>query len=275
MKQWLVNGVRFFLVTVGIIALTSFSIDATDTLRGSQTALSIFSKSLTAGSCPQDMVRIDAAERSYCLDVYEASPSPDCVFTEPKNSSDSAVNLADRDCYPVSEEERLPWVQVAQPQAAQLCAKVGKRLPTSEEWYEASLGSPDSQDSCNTAGEFSKTGAYSGCQSGVGVHDMVGNVWEFVDGLVLDGEFEGKQLPTEGYVAVVDERGLPSTTASEPELVYNNDYFWSEPEGQYALMRGGFYGSQDDGGVYAVHAKTAPTFASGAIGFRCAMSLSL
>ena len=36
--RWVKHTVRFVVVTVGIVLLTSFTIDATDALRGSQTA---------------------------------------------------------------------------------------------------------------------------------------------------------------------------------------------------------------------------------------------
>ena len=34
-------------------------------------------------------------------------------------------------------------------------------------------------------------------------------------------------------------------------------------------MRGGYYSSRNDAGVYTTHAGTVPTMAGAAIGFRC------
>lgn len=39
------------------------------------------------------------------------------------------------------------------------------------------------------------------------------------------------------------------------------------------MMRGGFYRSGEDGGIYSIHADIEPTFSSGAIGFRCVIDL--
>ena len=274
MKRLLKNGARFFLVTVGIILLTSFTIDATDTLRGSQSALGIFSQNVFTESCPSSMTEIETSEGRVCVDKYEASPSPDCVFTSPKSASDTALNAADGDCEPISEPMSLPWIHVAQPQAVQLCAKVGKRLPTAEEWFIASKGTPDSQANCNLGGTLANTGESVSCVSGAGAFDMVGNVWEMLaDTITPDSAWGGGTQPEEGYVTLVNEDGLPIETDLEPSVVFNGDYFWAGDLEYSTIMRGGFYGSRADGGVYATHAKTAPAFSSAAIGFRCVQSL--
>jgi formylglycine-generating enzyme required for sulfatase activity len=273
MKQLLKNGARFFLVTVGIVVLTSVTIDATDTLRGSQSALGIFSQKLFADSCPSTMREIETSDGRVCVDVYEVSPSANCVISEPRSVADTALNEADSDCVPLSAPNTLPWLHVAQPQAAQLCAKVGKRLPTAEEWYAAAKGTPDSVSSCNLSGSLARTAAFPECVSGAGVFDMVGNVWEILaDTITPESTWVGT-MPKEGYVALANEHGLPIETSSEPSIVFNSDYFWSGDLSYSTIMRGGYYGSRTDGGIYATHAKTAPTFASAAIGFRCVKSL--
>jgi formylglycine-generating enzyme required for sulfatase activity len=274
MKQLLKNGARFLLVTVGIIFLTSFTIDATDTLRGSQSALGIFSQNMFATSCPKYMSEIETSVGRVCVDMYEASVGQNCVIAEPRAASDTALNVADSDCVPLSLPDALPWIYAAQPQAEQLCAKVGKRLPTAEEWYVASKGTPDGAVNCNLNGTLSKTAAWNQCVSGTGIFDMVGNVWEMLaDTVTPDSAWGRAGIPEEGYVALVNEHGLPIETASEPNVVFNSDYFWSGDLEYSTIMRGGYYGSRTDGGVYATHAKTAPTFASAAIGFRCVRSL--
>jgi len=273
MKQLLKNGARFFLVTVGIVVLTSFTIDATDTLRGSQSALGIFSQNIFADSCPDTMKEIETSNGRVCIDTYEASPGANCVISEPKSVSDTALNAADSDCVPVSQPNASPWIFVAQPQAAEICAKAGKRLPKAEEWYVAAKGTPDSEVNCNLNSSLAKTGSFERCVSGAGVFDMVGNVWEILADTITPEITWIETMPVEGYVALVDGSGLPIQTASVPSLVFNNDYFWSGDLAYSTIMRGGYYGSRTDGGIYATHAKTAPTFASAAIGFRCAKSL--
>lgn len=274
MKRLLKNGARFLLVTIGVVLLTSFTIDATDTMRGSQSALSIFSENVFADTCPKAMTEIETSNGPVCVDVYEASPGLGCVIAEPKSAADTALNAADADCIPVSDADALPWIHVAQPQAAELCAKVGKRLPTAEEWFVAVRGTPDGGQNCNLQGTLAKTGAFAQCRSGAGAFDMVGNVWEMLaDTVAKDSEWGGGAMPEEGYISLVSQNGLPIQTAPEPSVIFNGDYFWAGDLEYSTIMRGGFYGSRGDGGVYATHAKTAPTFASAAIGFRCVQSL--
>ncbi len=268
MKKILLNSLRFSLVTLGIVLLTSFTIDATDTLRGSQTALGIFATNMGMSECPPGMKLVEYATGSFCIDVYEASPSQDCLIEEPASTVDTAHNISHKDCVPVSESEATPWTFVARPQAAELCAKAGKRLPSAEEWFLSAIGTADSSV-CNVSGQLARTGAYAECTSGVGVFDMVGNVWEHTSEIVENGIYQERTLPKEGYVALADSAGIALETASEPNPIYHDDYFWSQATGYFTLIRGGFYGSRRDGGIYAAHAQTDQNFASAAIGFRC------
>lgn len=273
MFGWLKNGARYIAVTVGIILLTSFSIDATDTLRGSQTALGIFADKVLQDSCPKDMVLIEGETHRFCLDIYEASPSTDCSYQKPGNVSETAVNISDADCLAVSTIDAVPWTFVAKSQAEQLCAKSQKRLPTAAEWYQGSLGTPDNRTVCNLASDLSMTGSWLDCRSGFGIYDMIGNVWELIAVSVNNGVYDNRTIPNEGFVDEVDDAGIATMTISEPNDIYNQDYFWSSSEGQVVMMRGGFYGSRSDGGIYATHAQSNQNFASAAVGFRCAKSL--
>ncbi len=268
MKKILTQSLRFSLVTLGIILLTSFTIDATDTLRGSQTALSIFATNINNEECDAGMQLVESERGSFCIDVYEASPSQDCIIEAPASTVDTAHNISQKNCVPVSEEGVLPWTSVARPQAVELCAKTGKRLPSAEEWFLAAIGSTDGAV-CNTDGQLAKTGQFKDCTSGVGVFDMVGNVWEHTSETIKDGQYQNRTLPAEGYVALADSSGVALLTTSEPNTIYHDDYFWSQETGYFTLIRGGFYGSRADGGIYAAHAQTDQNFASAAIGFRC------
>jgi len=273
MISWLKNSTRFILVTVGIVALTSFTIDATDTLSGSQTALSILTNKAMQDSCPDDMVLIINGSERFCLDLYEASPSTNCLYQKPGNVTETTVNISKVDCVALSVEKATPWTFVAWPQAEQLCAKSQKRLPTASEWYQGSLGTPDSVSNCNLSGEMTLTGNFSSCRSGSGAHDLIGNVWELISAKTTDGIYNGRAVPSEGYVDLVDESGIAVETSEKPNDIYNQDYFWSSNGGQYVLMRGGFYGSRSDGGIYSTYAQGNQNFAGVAVGFRCAKSL--
>lgn len=265
---------RFVLVTIGIVGLTSLGIDASDMLGGSQSALGLLADRATSQGCPEGMGEVDAASGRFCVDRYESSVGEGCPNPAPRSSQESAVNVNALKCAPRSVEGSVPWTNVALHQARALCAKAGKRLPSAQEWYLASLGTSDGAHCNISSNRKAAAGAHAQCTSGAGVYDLIGNVWELVDGEVKEGVYAGDALPEEGYVALVGEDGLATQTTSTPQATYNDDYFWSRADGgTYVLMRGGFYGSERDAGVYAAHAAIRPDFSSDAIGFRCVTTL--
>ncbi|MCA9365855.1 hypothetical protein KC723_03085 [Candidatus Kaiserbacteria bacterium] len=268
------GGLRFILVTVGIVILTSFTIDATDTFRGSQSALSIIADRSFAPTCPSDMVKIDNGDEKFCIDTFEVSAGEGCSIKNPSSVADTAININQKACLPESKKDTLPWTNISLHQAQVVCSKAGKYLATANDWYLAALGTPDTTD-CNINGSLSTTGEYQNCQSGVGAYDMVGNVWEMVAGEVVNGRYLDSNLPEEGYVETADQSGIARTTTSTPQVIYNEDYFWSEinPNKVYAVMRGGFYGAKEDAGLYSVHTAIDVNFSGPAIGFRCALRL--
>lgn len=269
MKAWVTHTVRFSLVTIGIIVLTSVTIDATDTLRGSQTALSILAKKATQPSCPEGTVQINrGGDHSFCIDQFENSTNDDCAFTKPRSVVDTKNNIAKKACTAISIQEKQPWTYVNFHQAKELCATRGMRLPTNDEWYEAALGTP-TNGACNIDGSLREAGATESCVSSHGVYDMIGNVWEWIDEDVRDGQYNDRSLPEEGYVDEADIDGVAIATTEMPNELYDHDYFWIEHEGVVAMMRGGFHGSGDDAGIYSIHTGTTPSFSSAAIGFRC------
>ncbi len=144
------------------------------------------------GSCPDDMV----ANGDGCIDKYEAS-----VWSTASggiqyglagaSGSDDYVCLDDgSDCsataanprYALSIINVLPSAHITWYQAAQACANVGKRLPTTAEWQMAASGTPTSgaMTDCNAAsgGTEANTDANPACISSTGAVNMVGNVWE-------------------------------------------------------------------------------------------------
>ena len=86
---------------------------------------------------------------------------------------------------------------------------------------------------------------------------------------VINGTYKAVTLPPSGYVAQADASGIAVVSSEEPQELFGNDYFWSREEGAYGVIRGGYYDSHEDGGIYTVHADTLPTTASIGIGFRC------
>jgi formylglycine-generating enzyme required for sulfatase activity len=103
---------------------------------------------------------------------------------------------------------------------------------------------------------------------------MVGNVWEWVDETVNGATYRERPLPPEGYVTEADAEGVAiATDAQTGSELYGNDYFWSKSEGVFGMIRGGFYGSDLDAGLYTVNASVPTNFATQGVGFRCVMSV--
>lgn len=263
--RWLKIGV----VIVGAVTITALGIDAADTLTGKGGTMLGQLAGSQSGVCPVGMVEVSAANSFTCVDKYEASTHKNCHFTDPGSQLESQEDLNDTSCQAVSEPERKPWRFITREQAQIACARAGKRLPSNAEWYQAALGTVDS-DSCNiNSSQVKETGVRPECTSASGAEDMIGNVWEWVGDDVIEGVFNGRTLPPEGYVTQVDSQGAAVSTSDKSESLFNEDYFWSDETGAYGVIRGGFYGSETDAGVYAFHAKTVPTFAATGIGFRC------
>jgi formylglycine-generating enzyme required for sulfatase activity len=134
-------------------------------------------------------------------------------------------------------------------------------------WYEAALGTPDNLESCALSTVLQPTGTLPSCISGSGAYDMIGNVWEYVE------TPEGMQLPASGYVGMVNEAGIPIEVSMSPKIEYASDYVWSTEKRPFVVIRGGFYGAKEDGGLYSVQGTITPDFSSAAIGFRCVSTL--
>jgi len=256
------------LVTVGIIVLTSFGIDASQYLTGSQSALGLLADRATEGGCPAGMSFIENGVEDYCIDTYEVAVGSSCPVKNPSHFSQSAENILAASCVPESIDGAVPWSNVTYHQAVELCAKAGKRLPNHSQWYQASLGVNESK--CSIASNsIIASDKSSECKSSAGVVNMVGNVWEWVAGDVVAGIYNNRTLPDTGYVLNADSAGVAIETSADSQANFHNDYFWSQKEGVMAMMRGGFYGSGDDAGIYSIHADIELNFSGSAIGFRC------
>lgn len=265
----MVTWYKLPVILGGALIVTALGIDAADTTQGSRSTLlaSVFSATQAPRACSEGMTPVWFETGVVCVDVYEASVSDLCIHREPTGEVYTEDNLKDGDCVPQSVPRALPWRFVTRTQAEQLCARAGKQLITPAVWYNAALGVIEND--CNSAGTLAPTGSFAGCVSGVGARDMVGNVWEWVQGDVQAGVFAGTQLPDSGYVSLVDSVGIALETTQVGTSTFASDYIWTSATGTTAVLRGGFYGGRSDTGIYTVHAGVRSDFASAAVGFRC------
>lgn len=268
MKSKLLKGT---LTVLGAVVLSTISIFAADSLQGIDSGISNFASVSKSGGCSSDTVPLKTETGTVCVDIYEASPSKLCPHKEMTNALQSEQNANTKDCSAESVKDALPWTYVSLSQAQRLCANAGKRLPTSEEWYRFALGT--NADTCVIAENgVLKTGNVT-CVSSVGVQDAIGNVWEWVDENVIGNTIDGRAMPTEGYVTSVDANGVAITSSETADELYGSDYFWSKQEGVFGMIRGGFYGSRQDAGLYTVNASVLTSFATQGVGFRCIKDL--
>jgi hypothetical protein len=272
---------KTFSVIVGATILATLTVSAVDT-GGQDVARSLGAmlggETEIQGPCPRNMVLVDQTIKPFCVDMYEASASEDCLFNDPQSLDESELNLIDPTCTPVTLPRVTPWRYLDQQQASVACERAGKRLPTPGEWYRAALGTPDaadylSEEHCNIdsnrGGSLFGTGLGMRCVSDVGAYDMVGNVWEWVLGVSDYGTIDGVEVPASGYVHNVDVDGVPVETGSRADERFSGDRFWSDPHIAAGLMRGGYYNSKEGAGLYTIYAASPPTFVGEAVGFRC------
>ncbi len=261
------NWAKGIGTVVGAIILSTLGIFASDSLQGIDSRINNLAGVQNAGVCNEGSVALKMDSGIICVDVYEASPSVNCPHAQLKNIIESEQNANAPDCYAASVKGAIPWNYISLPQAQRMCAGAGKRLPRSTEWYRSVIGT-NSETCIIRSSTIEKTGTEA-CISGIGVHDAIGNVWEWVDENVNGNTFDGRQLPQEGYVTGVDANGIAITSGTSADQLYGTDYFWSKEEGIFGMIRGGYYGSNQDAGLYTVNASVSTAFATQGVGFRC------
>ena len=219
--------------------------------------------------CPADMVVVTDVPGVTCVDRFEAAPDTACPQASPDSPQATLGNLSVATCRSTGDREGvLPWRFVAREEARQLCSRAGKRLPSAAEWYQIALSVPVS--TCVLSHDGPKANdAADACRSAAGVVHLPGNVWEWVSDDIIDGQYMGRALPASGYVAASDASGIVSVSSSTPVEAFGADYVRLSDAGLFGMVRGGFYGSGEDGGLYSIQANIPPTCASAGIGFRC------
>ena len=147
---------RWIFVTLGIVVVTSFTIDATDGLRGSESALLSLTRGVTEAGCQAGTVEVRIDGQRWCVDQYENSTSEDCPVAAPKTALESRENVNSPDCQSVSEPERIPWAGITYHQAKTVCAARQAQLVNNAVWYESALGTREVD--CNLDGALARTG---------------------------------------------------------------------------------------------------------------------
>lgn len=262
-SKWIKGALTVF----GAVALSTVGIFASDSLQGIDGGIGQIAGVGKAGICMEGAVPVTVDGRIICVDIYEASPSEQCQHKTPVNVVQSEENTSNSECYGASVPGVTPWNFVTLAQAQRICAGSGKRLPTSEEWYQSALGT--NSDTCTIHNSSIGSTGNETCISTAGAHDMVGNVWEWVNEEVIGNTYNGRPLPQEGYVTSVDAQGIAITSGSAPDDMYGKDYLWSKTEGVFGMIRGGYYGSNQDAGLYTANASVPTNFATQGVGFRC------
>ena len=254
----------------GAIVISTVGIQASDYM---QHGTSRFLSAIPAAEmgCPAGTVEYLIDGSRLCVDAYEASAGRECLHREPRSAADNTANLQVSGCKAVSESGVLPLRYTSFTHAEQYCAAAGKRLLTPHEWHVVARDIDMQVVSCITdqsAAGPALTGS-ADCATRSGVHDMVGNVWEWVDAEVVNGMYQGREVPASGFVSSVDRAGVVLATTGDPDELYDSAYAWTRAEGVQGMVRGGFYGSGSDAGRYAQNLSVSLDITTPGIGFRC------
>ncbi len=266
LKDW----PKGLLIGFSALVISTLGIQASDEFRGISSSMS-GALGNSGDHCSTNEVLVVVEGKALCFDVYEASPNDECLYANPASGQETIFNIAKSNCLAESKAAVLPWRFVTYTQAQQLCARSGKRLPTNNEWYKNALSVVD-PDLCFSANLLQLTGV-NNCLTQNGISDLVGNVWEWMEDVVTDGSYAGRALPDSGYVGLVDSAGIVLETKTEPDPAFASDYAWITQGGTRGILRGGFYGSGSDGGIFSQNITTPLDFAATGVGFRCVRDL--
>jgi sulfatase modifying factor 1 len=197
------------------------------------TAVSRVSNVFESPRCPPEMASVEGL---FCIDRYEASLVERSIDGRSIPMS-PFKNPGERSVIAVSAPNVHPQGYISAVQAKRACIAAGKRLCKSSEWRKACVGPEgkrygyaDTRERgrCNDNGKnpvgllfhfqydattmnhpglnqldgtLARTGERGGCSNGYGVHDMVGNLHEWIDdpgGTFYGGYYQDVASPGHG-----------------------------------------------------------------------------
>lgn len=188
--------------------------------------------------------------------------------------------------YATSIRDQLPSAFLTWFQAQQACALSGKRLLTNAEWQMAAAGTPDPGwagdgiTQCNTYSTGAvKTGTALNCVSRWGVHDMVGNLREWVADWI-QGPGINASTVTGVFAPLAQTYSTPDyggdglngiNEAFHQEAPQSSEPNKSTPDAMLSgIARGGLWNNGPGAGVFNMEATHTPSSLDNGTGFRCA-----
>jgi formylglycine-generating enzyme required for sulfatase activity len=205
---------------------------------------------------PDEPVGADAPVTPDPVQREAAKAERELMLTDETPAHEVTLSPFCLDRFEASGADGLPIVKVSRDAARTYCEQRGKRLPTEAEWEFAARGPKgrpypwgDAVPDCRRAnfnactGRIAPVGTHPAGASPEGVHDLAGNVWEWVgDCYARDPDRAVKDPHIDGAC----------------DLVVNRGGSWAHPP---EFLRGAFRGGADPEVQYDV------------LGFRCAQSL--
>ena len=202
-----------------------------------------------------------------------------------------------------SQASGTPWVSINQDQAKAACESIGAHLITNAEWMAIArdiesvksnwTGTVLNRGNSNSSAAMDGTDPLSGVNkrthtlsNGQVIWDFAGNVWEWVDDTIAQGEqyinfnqnasnwyeFNATDLFKVAQKLPYTEVGPKETYATPSSNGLGRIYINTSngSSANRAFLRGGAWGNGADAGVFALALGNSPTYLNAGIGFRCA-----